>query len=395
MLIGLVGKPNAGKSTFFKALTLANVAIAPYPFTTTEKNEGVAFVRVKCPEGDIKKKCNPRHGYCINGERFIPVKIIDVAGLVPGAHLGKGRGNQFLDDLREADVLIHVIDASGRTDEQGKEAFEYDVARDVKFLEDEIDLWLYGIIGKDWQHFARRIMMDGGKISKEIARMLSGLKIDEDMVKKAMKLLNLEERADEWKEEQLLEFVREVRKLSKPIIVAANKIDVPEAEENIKKLKEEFPELLIVPCSAESELALREAAKDGFIEYIAGNPTFKIFPEKLNEQQKKALEFIDNAVLKRYDKTGVEECLNKAVFDFLKHITVYPVENEHHCSDSKGNVLPDAFLMPQGATAIDLAFAIHTDIGNKFISAVDARTGKRLSKEYALRDRDIIRIITK
>ncbi len=395
MLIGLVGKPNAGKSTFFKALTLADVAIAPYPFTTIEKNEGVAFVRVKCPETALKKKCNPRHGYCINSERFIPVKIIDVAGLVPGAHLGKGRGNQFLDDLREADILIHVVDSSGRTDEQGKEILEYDIARDIKFLEDEIDLWLYGIIGKDWQHFARRIVMEGGKISKEIACLLSGLKINEYIVKIAMRTLNLSERANEWKDEQLLEFVREVRRLSKPIIIAANKIDIPESEENVKMLKEDFPELLIVPCSAESELALREAAKDGFIEYISGNPKFEVISDKLNEQQKKALEFIDNAVLKRYDKTGVEECLNKAVFDFLKYITVYPVENEHHYSDSKGNVLPDAFLMPQGSTALDLAFAIHTDIGNKFISAVDAKTGKRLSKDYLLRDADIIRIITK
>ncbi len=395
MLIGLVGKPNAGKSTFFKALTLADVAIAPYPFTTIEKNEGVAFVRVKCPEDAVKKKCSPRHGYCVNGERFIPVKVIDVAGLVPGAHLGKGRGNQFLDDLREADVLIHVVDSSGRTDEQGKETLEYDVARDIKFLEDEIDLWLYGIISKGWQHFARKIVMEGGKISREIARLLSGLKINEDMVKATMKNLNLSERADEWKDEQLLEFVREVRKLSKPIIVAANKMDIPESEENIKRLKEEFPELLIVPCSSESELALREATKDGLIEYIAGNPKFKVVSDKLNEQQKKALEFIDNAVLKRYDKTGVEECLNKAVFDFLKYIAVYPVENEHHYSDSKGNVLPDALLIPQGSTALDLAFAIHTDIGNKFVSAVDARTGKRLAKDYILRDGDIIRIITK
>jgi len=179
MLIGLVGKPNAGKSTFFKALTLAEVAIAPYPFTTIEPNEGVAFVKTNCPETSLKVKCNPKHGYCNQGKRFVPVKIIDVAGLVPGAHLGKGKGNQFLDDLREADVLIHVLDASGRTDEQGRETENYDVCKDVKFLGDEIDMWLYGIIGRDWQSFVKKAK-EAEKICKELAVKLSGLKISEE-----------------------------------------------------------------------------------------------------------------------------------------------------------------------------------------------------------------------
>jgi ribosome-binding ATPase YchF (GTP1/OBG family) len=336
----------------------------------------------------------PKHGYCIHGKRFVPVKLTDVAGLVPGAHLGKGKGNQFLDDLREADVLIHVLDASGKSDECGREVENYDVCKDVRFLQDEIDMWLYGIIGKDWQQFVRKAQQ-AAKISKELALKLSGLKISENMIKQAMRNLNLNERAETWNDTDLLEFVRETRKLSKPIIIAANKCDKPEAEKNIKLLKEEFPELLVVPCSADSELALREATRDGLIEYVPGSNEFRIKSTRLNERQKKALEFIKKNVFARFGSTGVQECLNKAVFEFLCYIVVYPVENEHHFADKDKNVLPDALLMPKNSTALDLAFAVHTDIGNKFIAAIDARTHKRLAKDYKLKEGDVIKILTK
>jgi hypothetical protein len=394
MLIGLVGKPNVGKSTFFKALTLAEVAIAPYPFTTIEKNEGVGFVKVRCVESEFKVKCKPRYGYCISSERFIPVKLVDVAGLVPGAHLGKGRGNQFLNDLCEADVLIHILDASGKTDEQGQPTENHDVTKDVKFLQEEIDFWLHSIIGKDWQHFIRKSHNE--KMSKRLGEKLSGLKITEDMIKKAMNELNLSEKASEWNNLHLTEFVRKIRKLSKPIIIAANKADKPEARENINKLKQEFPDLIIVPCSAEAELALKEAARERFIDYVPGSKEFEILQsEKLNEQQRKALEFIKNNVLDEYGNTGVQECLNKAILEFLHYIVVYPVENEHHYCDKDNNILPDAFLMPPESTALDLAYAIHTDIGKNFISAIDARTHKRLARDYKLKSGDVIRILTK
>jgi len=395
MLIGIVGKPNAGKSTFFKAATLAEVAIAPYPFTTIKPNEGVGFVKVKCPETELKTKCKPNHGFCINGSRFIPVKLLDVAGLVPGAHAGRGLGNKFLDDLRQADVLIHVVDASGMTNEEGKPTENYDPCNDVKFLEEEIDRWLYGIIGENWKVLARKAQVSEEKPIAILAKQFSGLKITENMIKQAIKNCNLPELFSLWNDEQLLAFVRELRKLSKPMIIAANKADIAKAEENIKKLKEEFPHLIVVPCSAESELALREAAKDNKIDYIPGEKNFKIHEEKLTEQQKSALNFIKEKVLDVYGSTGVQQCLNEAVFSLLKYIVVYPVENENHFSDSKGNVLPDAILMPEGSTALQLAFAIHTEIGENFIAAIDARTHKRLAKDYQLKNSDIIKIMTK
>lgn len=398
MLIGLVGAPNSGKSTFFKACTLANVAIAPYPFTTIEANEGVGFVRVKCPEQEIKqlkdnnKKCQPQHGFCIKGERFVPIKLIDVAGLVPEAHKGKGRGNEFLNDLREADLLIQVLDASGKTDIQGNAAENYNVCQHVEFLENEIDMWIYGILEKNWKSLIRK--SNTIKFSLVLAEQLSGLKIKENDVKEIMKKLELSERGEAWKEAHILEFVREIRKKSKPIIIAANKSDRKEAKENIEKLKKEFPETLIIPCSAESELALREAAKVGLIEYIPGNKGFNTIGQ-LSEQQKKALEIIKKDVLDKYETTGIQECLNEAIFSFLKYIVVFPVENEHHFSDKQGRILPDAHLLPKDSTALDLAFAIHTDIGKNFAAAIDSKTGKKLGKESELKDKDVVKIMAK
>ncbi len=398
MIIGLVGKPNSGKSTFFKACTLANVEIASYPFTTIEANEGVGFVRVRCPEQDIKelrekgKKCQPQHGFCIRGERFVPIKLVDVAGLVPGAHKGKGRGNEFLNDLREADALIHVLDVSGRTDEGGNATEGYDVTEDVRFLENEIDMWVYGILEKNWQGLIRKSKTS--KLSEVLAEQLSGLKIREKDIKIIMKKLELSERGEAWQDAHVLEFVKEIRKKSKPIIVAANKADRKESKENIEKLKKEFPETLIIPCSAESELALREAGKDKLVDYIPGDKTFSIIGN-LNKQQKHALDIIKKDVLDVYESTGVQQCLNEAVFNFLKYIIVFPVENEHHFSDKKESILPDAYLLPENSTALDLAFTIHTDIGKNFTAAIDCRTGKKLGKDNKLRDGDVVKIMAK
>ncbi|MEM1536092.1 MAG: redox-regulated ATPase YchF [Candidatus Pacearchaeota archaeon] len=395
MLIGIVGKPNVGKSTFFKAATLAEVAIAPYPFTTIKPNEGVGFVRVECPDKELGVKCKPNHGFCLHNQRFIPIKLLDVAGLVPGAHQGKGLGNQFLDDLRQADVLIHVVDASGLTNEEGKPTEGYDPCRDIKFLEEEIDMWFYTIITRNWKTLTRKLKLREKPI-KEFATQFSGLKINEEMIKKAIKIAELDENFSEWQDAQIMKFVKTLRKLSKPIIIAANKVDLPSSKENIEKIKKEFPDLLVIPCSAECELALREAAKDNLIEYVPGDKDFKILhEEKLNERQKKALGFIREKILSQEHGTGVQQCLNAAVFDFLEYIVVYPVENETHFSDSKGNVLPDAFLMPKESKVIDLAFAIHTEIGKNFVAAIDARTKKRLAKDYMLKNKDIIKIITK
>ena len=296
MIIGLVGKPSSGKSTFFKASTLAEVEIAPYPFTTIEKNEGVGFVKIDCVEKEFNVKCNPRFGYCLNSKRFVPVKLIDVAGLVPGAHEGKGLGSKFLNDLNEADALIHVIDISGSTNERGEQvpALSYYPGNDIKFLENELDQWYLSIIKKVWEKDAKKIQQAKVKVSEALFKQLSGLKVTEEMTENAVKELPAE--IIKWNEDDLLKLSSILRIKSKPMIIAANKIDVPGSSGNLEKIKKEFPDYLIIPCSAESELALKEAAKKNLIEYIPGENNFKI-TGNLDERQKKALDFIKENVL--------------------------------------------------------------------------------------------------
>jgi len=393
MLIGLVGKPSVGKSTFFKAATLAEVEIASYPFTTIKPNHGIGYVKVECIDKEFNTQCNPKHGFCINHQRFVPIDLMDVAGLVPGASEGKGLGNQFLDDLREADVFIHIVDASGKTDIEGKPCENHNPCEDVKFLEQELNNWFYNILIKAWKSFARKTELQDTDFSKEVAKQFSGLKVKEEQVKKAIKKLSLSNKPSQWKEDELKNFACELRNQSKPMIIAANKCDSPNSQENIKKMQEQFPELMIYPCSADSELALREAAKAELIEYIPGESKFKI-KGKLTEKQENALNKIKQNVLEVYNGTGVQEILNLAIFDLLNYIAIFPA-GAKKLSDSKGNVLPDCFLLPRNSTALDFAFFLHTDFGNNFIRAINAKTKKVLGKDYELKHRDALEIISK
>ena len=395
MLIGCVGKPSVGKSTFFKALTLIDVAIAAYPFTTIEPNKGIGFVRIECVDKEFNTNCNPRFGYCIDHQRFVPVELIDVAGLVPGAHEGKGMGNQFLDDLRQAQVLIHIIDASGSTNEKGEivPAGSYDPVFDVNFLEVELDMWYLSILKKGWEKFARQIHQEHLDINKALAKQLSGLNVNEDMIKNSIKKLALNpEMPHSWSEEDLHKLSMELRKLTKPIVIAANKIDIPTAEENIKRLKERFPNYNIVPCSAESELALKEAAKANLINYIPGDKSFNVIGN-LSDKQKNALDYIKNNILDKYGSTGAQQVLNTAVFELLKYISVFP-GGVSKLEDQHGNRLPDCFLMPPNTTALDFAYKLHTDLGQNFISAIDVKTKRRIGKEHLLKHRDVVEIIS-
>lgn len=391
MLIGLIGKPSVGKSTFFKAATLAEVEIASYPFTTIKSNHGIGYVKVECIDKEFNTQCNPNHGFCINGKRFVPVEIMDVAGLVKGASEGKGLGNQFLDDLRQADIFIHIVDASGTTDEEGKQVESYNPCKDVEFLEEELNNWFYNIFMKVWRSFARKTEAEKRDFAKAVAKQFSGLKVKEEQVKDVLKNMVLKDKPSEWNEEGIKEFTSKLRELSKPMIIAANKADHPVAKKNIKILQSNFPELLIYPCSADSELALREATKADLIEYIPGEKDFKI-KGQLNEKQQEALDKIKKNVLDVYDGTGVQEILNLAIFDFLNYIAIFPA-SANKLGDSKGNILPDCFLLPKGSTALDFAYFLHTDFGKGFIKAIDARTKQARGKEYELKHRDALEII--
>lgn len=394
MLLGLVGKPSVGKSTFFKAATLAEVEIASYPFTTIKANHGIAYVKVDCIDKEFKVQCMPKHGFCINHNRFVPIDLMDVAGLVKGASEGKGLGNQFLDDLREADVFIQIVDASGTTDEGGKETTGHDPCLDVEMLTEELDKWYHNILNKVWKSFARKAELEDQNLADAVAKQFSGLKVKDYQVKKVLLKLNFSGQPSNWNLEQTFKFASELRKISKPMVIAANKIDHPDAEKNIQRLKDKFPEYLVIPCSADSELALRQAAKAEMINYIPGEKKFEI-KKDLNEKQKEALEKIRKNVLEKYEfGTGVQEVLNEAVFKLLGYLAIFPA-GATKLADSKGNVLPDCFLLPPNSTALDFAYFLHTDFGKNFIKAIDARTKMAHGKDYLLKHRDALEIATR
>jgi ribosome-binding ATPase YchF (GTP1/OBG family) len=397
MLIGIVGKTNVGKSCLFKALTLAEVEISNRVFTTIKPNHAVGFVKTKCPEVKANGKCKPNLGYCKEGIRFIPVELLDVAGLVPGAHEGKGLGNQFLDDLRQADAFIHVIDISGSSNENGEPVGKgtYDPANDIRFLEEEIGYWFFGMLKKNWAKFSKEVEMQKRELVDSLVKQFSGLKITESQIKKALETTDLpKDTPAKWSDEDLKKFAFELRKLSKRMVIAANKIDIPGSEKNLEMLKKEFPDYTLIPCSAESELALKEADKHSLIKYMPGEKGFETLKaEELNEKQRNALEFIKNSVLEKFGSTGIQESLDKAVFDLLDYIVVYPVASVNRLTDKKGNVLPDAILVQKGTNLKEFAGKVHTEMADKFIGGIDSETKRKLGADHKVKNGDIIEIV--
>ncbi|RLF74594.1 redox-regulated ATPase YchF, partial [Thermococci archaeon] len=374
MEVGVVGKPNVGKSTFFAAATLVDVQIANYPFTTIDANIGVSYATATHPCKETGCVPNPQNYEYRNGVSLIPIKMIDVAGLVPGAHEGRGLGNKFLDDLRMASALIHIIDVTGKTDVEGQPTEYHDPVEDIEFLEKEIDYWVHSILKKNWDKFSKRIKLQGLKLSKAIAEQLTGIGVREEDVLQALHKVGLSDDPTKWSDNDLFNFVRELRKINKPLIIAANKADAASDEDIERVIKEGKKRgYIVVPTSAAAELTLRKAAKAGYIDYIPGTKDFNVI-KPLNEKQKHGLDLIREKVLNRFGSTGVQEVINRTVFDILQLVPVYPVEDERKLTDQFGNVLPHVFLMKKGATPRDLAYKVHTDLGKSFLYAVNAKT---------------------
>jgi ribosome-binding ATPase YchF (GTP1/OBG family) len=393
-LLGVIGKPNTGKSTFFSAATLVPAEIANYPFTTIKPNRGVGYVRTPCVHEEFQVEDNPKNSLCLDGVRLIPVEMIDVAGLVPGAWEGRGLGNQFLDEIRRADALVHIVDASGGTDCEGRlcKPGEHDPLEDVQFLEREITMWMASILKKDWAKLARTAETESKDLYTMLEERLSGLSIKRSHIFEATRKTGLNaDKPTTWSEEDFLKFVNTLRRISKPMLIVANKIDIPAAEANLEKLRK--LDYTVIPCCAEAELALRRAAEKQLIDYKPGDCNFKILqPERLSQSQIKALEIIREKVLLKNGSTGVQDAINMAYFKLLSMITVYPVEDLEHLADHNGRVLPDVYLVPYGTTARQFAYLIHTELGESFIYAVDARERKRIGEDAVLRDRDVISI---
>jgi ribosome-binding ATPase YchF (GTP1/OBG family) len=394
MLVGVVGKPNVGKSTFFSAATLLNVPIDNRPFTTIKPNRGVAFLRVPCVHPELGVKDEPNNSICVEGIRLIPVEIIDCAGLVSGSWQGRGLGNRFLDEVRRADALIQIVDAAGATNEEGHPCppGSRDPLKDVELLDYELSMWLNQILLKDWRRSAQFVELRNISLINVLSDRLSGLSIRKSHIAEALRRTNLEdEKPTKWSGDDLFKFSRELLHISKPMLIAANKIDIPTAKENIERLREAG--LKVVPCCAEAELILRRAAEKRMIKYVPGDSSFEIISKALTSEQLRALKMIEDQVFTRWGTTGVQETINSAYFDLLNMITVYPVEDYERLTDHSGRILPDVYLMPKGSTARELAYQIHSDLGEGFLYAVDARTKLRLGDEYVLKDRDVISIV--
>ncbi|MFH1240342.1 MAG: redox-regulated ATPase YchF [Candidatus Diapherotrites archaeon] len=394
MQIACVGKPSSGKSTFFSAATLVDVEIANRPFTTIKPNQGTGYVTTKCVHEEKGKPCQPMNSKCENGIRLIPIQMLDVAGLIEDSWKGRGLGNSFLNDLMQAQALIHVLDVSGTTDAEGNTvtAGSYNPVNDVEFLEREVAYWIKQILEKNWGKISKSISISG-EIVSGLATQLSGLGIKERDIKKVLSEIELKsKKPSEWDEEEMLQFSSAIREKSKPMVIAANKCDMQSAAENLDKLKSEFSEKRIFPTSAESELSLRRADKAGIIKYIPGGKEFEILKE-CEEKQKKALEFIQKNVLDVFGSTGVQQVINKTAFDLLDLVVVYPVQDQSKWVSGKGHYLPDAFLVKKGTTPKELAGIIHTDFANRYLGAINCRTNQKISESYEIQNNDVIKIL--
>jgi ribosome-binding ATPase YchF (GTP1/OBG family) len=387
--IALAGKPNAGKSTFYKAATMADVDVGNYPFTTIDANRGVSHVRTDCPCLDRQQRCGGEN--CHSGKRYVPVELIDVAGLVPGAHDGRGLGNQFLDELTNADVILNVVDAAGETNAEGEpvEVGEHDPVEDVDFVEEEMDLWIASIVSRNWESIERQSRSPDFALEESLVDLLAGVGASELDVARTLRALDYPEDPIAWTDADREALAREIRERTKPIVVVANKADIA-PEGNVERLREAAD--IVIATTADGELALRNAAEAGVVDYDPGDDSFDIVGD-VSDQQRHGLDKIRD-VVKAFGGTGVQGAMDTAVYDLLDHITAYPVQNDTKWTDGQGNVLPDAHLLPRGSTPKDLAYNVHSDIGEGYTHAVDARKEMRISDETELEEGAVIKIIS-
>jgi ribosome-binding ATPase YchF (GTP1/OBG family) len=395
LLIGIVGKPSSGKSTFLNAACLTSSKTGDYPFTTIEAVPGTGYVRIPCACKELDVTDNPQNSICIEGIRLVPVPLLDVAGLVPDAWQGRGLGNKLLDDLRRADVLIHVIDFSGSLDADGNnvDRGSYDPEKDIEFLKHEVVKWFEQVVKKDWARISKTAEAEKISIDRLLTEKLAGLAIKQHQIRKALTLSkNNVGLPTRWTDEELFNFLKILLDVAKPMVFAANKIDIEGSDENFQKLKDKFGDD-IIPCSALAEFFLRKYAENEIISYTPGDSDFEILkPDKLSEKDAATLEKLRVNILMKYGSTGVQDLINRVVFDILDVISIYPVEDVNKFTDHNGNVLPDVYLVPRGTTAKEFAGMIHQDLEKSFINAFLVKTQRRVGEKYVLEDGDVIKI---
>jgi len=395
--IGLIGKTNTGKTTFFNSATLSSEEISSYPFTTKKPVSGVAHAITLCVHPEFKIQDNPNNSKCLDGWRYIPIELIDLPGLIKDAWKGKGLGNQFLSIAAQSDALLHVVDASGGIDSTGKitKVGTGDPISDFADIEEELIMWYHKILEGNRDKVSK-LIRSGTNVVDAITDLYHGIGVKKTHVKKTILATGLEEKTfDDFDMADSKKFVSYLRKISKPTLIVANKVDVEGADKNFARLQERYNDSIIIPASGNSEFVLRRAEQKGFIKYSPGSEEFEIIKaSELNEKQTNALNFIKKSMMGEYMRTGVQFAINISVFKLLKMNSIYPVADEKSLSDKKGRILPDLILLKDGATINDLAREIHTDLTKGLLYAKDLRYGLRLPIDYQLRDRDVVSLVS-
>jgi len=395
--IGLIGKTNTGKTTFFNSATLSSEEISSYPFTTKSPVSGIAHAISLCVHPEFKVQDNPNNSKCLDGWRYIPIELIDLPGLIKDAWKGKGLGNQFLSIAAQSDALLHVVDASGGIDSTGKitEAGTGDPIADFADIEEELIMWYLKILEGNRDKVSK-LIQSGSDVVDTITDLYRGIGVSKTHVKDTFLATNLEEKNfDDFNMNDSKKFASHLRKISKPTLIVANKVDVEGADKNFARLRERYNDSIVIPVSGDSEFVLRRAEQKGLIKYSPGSETFEIIKsDELNEKQNNALDFIKQGIMGEYMRTGVQFAINVAVFKLLKMNSIYPVADEKNMADKKGRILPDLILLKDGATISDLAREIHTDLTKGLLYGKDLRYNLRLPIDYQLRDRDVVSLVS-
>ena len=395
--IGLIGKTNTGKTTFFNAATLSTEEISSYPFTTKKPISGISHAITLCVHPEFKVQDNPNNSKCVDGWRYIPIELIDLPGLIKDAWKGKGLGNQFLSIAAQSDALLHIVDASGGIDSSGQitEIGTGDPISDFADIEEELILWYQKIFEGNREKVSKSIRK-GVDIIDALTDLYQGIGVKKFHVKETLISTGLNEKAfDDYNLSDSKKLASYLRRVSKPTLIVANKIDVEGADKNFDRLRERYNDSIVIPASGDSELSLRRAEQKGLIKYSPGSEQFEIIKlDELNKKQTAALDFIKKGIMGEYMRTGVQFAINIAVFKLLKMNSIYPVADDKNLSDKKGHVLPDLILLKDGATVTDLAREIHTGLTKGLLYAKDLRYNLRLPVDYQLRDRDVVSLIS-
>jgi len=395
--IGIIGKTNTGKTTFFNSSTLSSDEISTYPFTTKKSSISTGYANTLCVHPEFNVVDNPNNSRCEDGWRYIPIELIDLPGLIKDAWKGKGLGNQFLSIASQSDALLHVVDASGSIDATGKitETGSGDPVSDFADIEEELNMWYQKILEGNRDRL-QKIIKSGDDHVDALTELYQGVGVKRNHVKEALKTSGLEEKdIENYDMQDSKKFASYLRKISKPTLIVANKIDVEGAGKNFERLRERYNDMIVIPASADSELTLRRAEQKNLIKYSPGSEKFDILQtNELNQKQKDALDFIQSDIMGEYMRTGVQFAINVTVFKLLKMNSIYPVAIPEKLSDKKGHVLPDLVLLKDGATVTDLAKEIHSDLTKGLLYAKDLRYNLRVPTNYQLRDRDVICLIS-